>query len=238
MLDFKVHDKPDYTGLSVLLYGLPKVGKTSEAAKVPNVALIGCEPKGLAFITGVPKASIGSLSELEGAALGKIQELPQTAIVLDGLTWLINQECVLEASKTGANGYAVNGQAAYGAITKRVTLIISALLDSNKIVIATGHHRVINLEDGTTVTGEQAARGAKRLAIRPDVNEAMADELFGLFAITGYCFVKPGSSQSTVLTKPDDNGKRLIHAGDRTGMLPKEMPLSMVDILAKVKGPK
>ena len=39
-------EAPVLRTLSVLLYGIPKVGKTTEAAKFPGALLLNCEPSG------------------------------------------------------------------------------------------------------------------------------------------------------------------------------------------------
>lgn len=200
----------DISRLSILLYGFPKTGKTTEAAKFPNPLILECEPRGAQFVSGVDVLEISSLDVLE-RNLAEILKQPHQTLILDGFTWMLEQ-----AVKTAPDR---DPRQAYKKIGDRFITMLNSILTSNKLVIATGHSRKV--EDDDT---------AGKIEIRPDVNPNLSDSVFGAFSIICYCY--PTTAGSMMLTKPNDNAKRRILAGDRSGILPAQMKLSAADLLA------
>jgi hypothetical protein len=201
---------PVLRNLSILLYGVPKVGKTTEAAKFPNAILLNCEPSGTDLLKGEHDVyDVTGLGALENMAPAICNSSYKT-IVLDGFTWLINQ-AVSEEIKRRGKGHSLP---IYGEVTDQTKRILGNILLAGKIVVATGHSRLVDVE------GE----AKDKVEIRPDINPKLADGVFGLFSIIAYCY--PTSQGSMMLTKPEDNDKRRIQAGDRSGVLPKTMALS------------
>lgn len=221
-LNVRRQEKPVLSRLSVLLYGFPKIGKTTQAAKLPGALLLNCEPGGTDFVKNADVVDIHNLAELE-RTIDLIIKSDYKAVVLDGFTWMVNQAAKIEAARPGANGRQQDGRRVYQQISDRVTAVIGKLLDSGKIVIATGHSRMVDSSDGS----------ADKKDVRPDLNESLADDLFGVFSIICYCY--PTQSGSMMLTKPNDNDKRRIFAGDRSGVLPEKMPLDLPKMLAALK---
>ncbi len=206
---------PILRNLSILLYGIPKTGKTTEAAKFPGAVLLNCEPAGTDLLKGDHDIfDVASLDHLERTTAAICASKYQT-IVLDGFTWLISQAAREIVAKKGP----AHRLPAYGEVTDRTQRVLGDILRSGKIVVATGHARQVEVE------GEAAGK----LEIRPDINPRLSDGLFGLFSIIAYCY--PTSAGSTILTKPTDDDKRRIIAGDRSGILPKTMELSAAKIL-------
>jgi len=201
---------PVLRSLSVLLYGVPKVGKTTEAAKFPGAILLNCEPSGTDLLKGEHEVyDVASLQQLDSIT-AQLAGTPYKTIVLDGFTWLINQ-AVSEEIKRRGKGYSLP---IYGEVTDQAKRILGDILHSGKIVVATGHSRLVDVE------GE----AKDKVEVRPDINPRLSDGVFGLFSIIAYCY--PSAQGSMMLTKPEDNDKRRIIAGDRSGVLPKTMPLS------------
>jgi hypothetical protein len=201
---------PVLRNLSVLLYGVPKVGKTTEAAKFPAAILLNCEPSGTDLLKGEHDVyDVTSLQQLD-SIVAQLANTQYKTVVLDGFTWLINQ-AVSEEIKRRGKGYSLP---IYGEVTDNVKRILGDILRSGKIVVATGHSRLVDVE------GE----AKDKVEVRPDINPRLSDGVFGLFSIIAYCY--PTSQGSMMLTKPEDNDKRRIMAGDRSGVLPKTMPLS------------
>lgn len=201
---------PVLRSLSVLLYGVPKVGKTTEAAKFPGAILLNCEPSGTDLLKGEHEVyDVNSLQQLDNIT-AQLAGTPYKTIVLDGFTWLINQ-AVSEEIKRRGKGYSLP---IYGEVTDQAKRILGDILHSGKIVVATGHSRLVDVE------GE----AKDKVEVRPDINPRLSDGVFGLFSIIAYCY--PSAQGSMMLTKPEDNDKRRIIAGDRSGILPKTMPLS------------
>jgi hypothetical protein len=201
---------PVLRSLSILLYGVPKVGKTTEAAKFPGALLLNCEPSGTDLLKGEHDVyDVTSLQQLD-SIIGSLRQSPYKTIVLDGFTWLINQ-AVSEEIKRRGKGHSLP---IYGEVTDQVKRILGEILLSGKIVVATGHSRIVDIE------GE----AKDKVEVRPDINPRLSDGVFGLFSIIAYCY--PTADGSKMLTKPQDNDKRRIMAGDRSGVLPTVMPLS------------
>ena len=111
---------------------------------------------------------------------------------------------------------------AYALNTEQVQRILGDILRGGKIVIATGHSRTVD-DDETE----------GKVEVRPDINPALSNGVFGLFSIIAYCY--PTREGSKMLTKPEDNEKRRILAGDRSGVLPKIMRLSADELMAALK---
>jgi hypothetical protein len=200
---------PVLRSLSILLYGVPKVGKTTEAAKFPGAILLNCEPSGTDLLKGehdiYDVTSLGALENMTPA----ICSSPYKTIVLDGFTWLVNR-AVSEKIKQGGDRVRLR---AYGDITDQTKRILGDILLAGKIVVATGHSRLV---DDTEIEG--------KVEVRPDINPKLSDGVCGLFSIIAYCY--PTAEGSKMLTKPQDTPKRRILAGDRSGVLPTTMPLS------------
>lgn len=214
--------------LSVLLYGVPKVGKTTEAAKFPKALLLNCEPSGTDLLKGEHEiADITSLGHLENI-VPALCNSAYTTVVLDGFTWLINQGAREKVKEMGER----NRLRAYALITEQVQRILGDILRSGKIVVATGHSRLVDLDEEAE---ENAPRGEKidKVEVRPDINPRLSDGVFGLFSVIAYCY--PTDKGSMMLTKPIDNAKRRILAGDRSGVLPKTMELSAEKLMAALR---
>ena len=200
---------PVLRSLSVLLYGVPKVGKTTEAAKFPGAILLNCEPSGTDLLKGEHEVyDVTSLNQLEQVA-AQLAGTQYKTIVLDGFTWLINQAVAEEIARQGK----AKRLPIYGDITEQTKRILGTILRSGKIVVATGHSRIVDDEETDG-----------KIEVRPDINPKLSDGVFGLFSIIAYCYPTPDGSK--MLTKPEDSPKRRILAGDRSGVLPKTMPLS------------
>lgn len=205
--------------LSILFYGVPKVGKTTEAAKFPGAVLLNCEPSGTDLLKGDHEvADVPSLGALE-VMLPSVCNSSYKTIVLDGFTWLVNQAARDEVKRLGER----NRLRAYAVITEQVQRILGEILRSGKIVVATGHSRLVDVDE--EVEG--------KVEVRPDINPRLSDGVFGLFSIIAYCY--PTKDGSRILTKPEDNDKRRILAGDRSGILPKTMELSAEKLMTLLK---
>jgi hypothetical protein len=201
---------PVLRGLSILLYGVPKVGKTTEAAKFPGALLLNCEPSGTDLLKGEHDVyDVTSLQQLD-SFVAQLANTQYKTVVLDGFTWLINQAVSEEIKRRGKQ----HSLPIYGEVTDNVKRILGDILRSGKIVVATGHSRLVDVE------GE----AKDKVEVRPDINPRLSDGVFGLFSIIAYCY--PTADGSKMLTKPQDNDKRRIVAGDRSGVLPTVMPLS------------
>ncbi len=194
---------------SIFLFGMPKVGKTTEACKFPNPLVVECEPRGAQFVANVDVLPMRDLGEFE-RNVDAILRQPHKTIVLDGVTWMLEQAAKSSQIK--------DGRQAYKQVGDRFQMLLSKILSSDKTVIATGHSRKVNDPDKEG-----------KVEIRPDMNPDLSDSVFGAFSIVCYCF--PTAAGSKMLTKPDDNDTRRIMAGDRSGKLPRLMDLSAAKMM-------
>lgn len=194
---------------SVFLFGMPKVGKTTEACKFPNPLVVECEPRGAQYVPNVDVLPVRDLAELE-QKINSIMGQPHKTIVFDGITWMLEQ-----AAKSSQNR---DPRQAYKQVGDRFQMLLSKILSSDKMIVATGHSRKTDDPDK-----------AGKVEIRPDMNPDLSDSVFGAFSIVCYCF--PTANGSKMLTKPDDNDQRRIMAGDRSGKLPRLMDLSASKML-------
>ena len=201
---------------TLLLYGMPKIGKTSTAAQFPNPLILDCEPGGTDFVVGLPIEPVRSLADVR-TAIHKYGANYDT-IVIDGLTWLINREV------DEANRNKKDPRRGYATVVGSLRELLAYALDQNKIVVATGHHR-----SAVTPINPEAPNSPVRTEIRPDVSPALADDLFGLFSVILYCFASNGKSKA--ITKPRVTTAQDIYAGDRSGRLPEIIDLSATAIL-------
>lgn len=195
---------------SIFLFGMPKVGKTTEACKFPYPLVLECEPRGAQYVPNVDVLPMPNLAELE-RNIDVILRQPHKTLVLDGITWMLEQ-----AAKSAQNK---DPRQAYKQVGDRFQMLLSKILGSDKTVVATGHSRK---------TDDPDKQG--KIRIQPDMNPDLSDSVFGAFSIVCYCFPSPTGSK--MLTKPDDNDTRCIMAGDRSGKLPRLMELSTEKMLA------
>lgn len=227
-LPIRKQTAPVLRNLSILLYGMPKVGKTTQAAKFPQAVLLNCEPGGTDFVRGehdiLDISSLDHLAQLLPALIAS----DYRTVVLDGFTWLVNQAVRDQAKRNSTK----DRRRIYADVTDHVSRILGDLLSGGKIVIATGHSRIVDSPDDTGVAPAQAGSDEK-VEIRPDINPRLAEGIFGLFSIICYCFAAPGGGK--MLTKPVDNAKRRILAGDRSGILPDIMPLDAAALMTALK---
>lgn len=223
-LNIRKQTAPVLRNLSILFYGMPKVGKTTQAAKFPGAVILNCEPGGTDLLKGeydvIDVPNLDHLSNL----LAALSSSEYKTIIIDGFTWLINQAVREQARKSNVK----DRRRVYGDVTDRVSTILGELLSVGKIVIATGHSRIVDVEDDARADAPAQASQNKsdapdKVEIRPDINPRLSDSVFGLFSIIAYCYASADGSK--MLTKPVDNDKRRILAGDRSGVLPKIMKL-------------
>lgn len=214
-LSIRQQKQPRLGQFSVFLYGMPKIGKTTEAARFPAPLLLNCEPEGTDFLAGIDVVDVATLKQFEDM-IADVLKSDYKTVVVDGLTHMINQAAA-ESAKTERDN-----RRAFQAVGSRVVGAMNRLLRGGKIVVATGHSRATPLDDSGT-----------KIEVRPDVHPSLSDDLFGMFSIVCYCYVQGGERK--MWTKPMDSDKRLIIAGDRSGVLPCPMPLSADALLGALK---
>lgn len=228
-LNIRRQDKPRITAFSILFYGQPKVGKTAQASKFPTPLFLNCE-SGTDFLAGIDVQDVESFNQfrtLAGQVATGIKsgDLDYQTVVIDGLTAMINEAARDEADRLASKRY--DARAAYKRISKQAVEALRPLINASIIIVATGHARVDDADDDQ---GDE-----NRVEIRPDLNPALADDLVGLFDIICYC-VASDNGTSMMITKPFRNKACKIHAGDRSGRLPKRMPLDAEKILDILRG--
>lgn len=208
-------------GLSMLLYGQSKVGKTTVAASFSQPLIVACHPKGVDALVGVDIVYVDTLASLK-SIVPDIVASDYRTVVLDDITLLINHEGRQGAGQTTQSGQQVRGEAVYRDLVRKVDDALTQLFATNKIIIATGHDR--NVE---TINAD----GTKVIETRPDANEVLSDYLVRTFSIVGYCYSSASGPQMT--TRPTIKQGQLnreavtyhILAGDRFNILPNPVAL-------------
>ncbi len=209
---------PRLRTISMLWYGKIKCGKTTEAAKLPNAIIFSLEPEGTDYIDNpisvVYPETLASLQE----HINWVANQEYKTVVLDGFTHFIGA-----ALRDYAASKSLDPRRAAAVITPQVRLAVEQLLRSGKSVIATGHHRVVDVIDqldGGNVTKQE---------IRPDLNDALFTPIVGGFSHISYCYPL-GSGKSTMINKPFETDKLRIVAGSRGSILPNRCELSAAEI--------
>lgn len=208
-------------GLSMLLYGQSKVGKTTVAASFSQPLIVACHPKGVDALVGVDIVYVDTLASLK-SIVPDIVASDYRTVVLDDITLLINHEGRQGAGQTGQNGQPVRGEAVYRDLVRKVDDALTQLFATNKIIIATGHDRSVESTDST---------GSKTIEIRPDANEVLSDYLVRTFSIVGYCHSALNGPQMTTrptIKQVTVNREQVIYhilAGDRFNILPNPVAL-------------
>lgn len=228
-LPIRRQSAPVLRGLSIFFYGMAKVGKTTQAAKFPEPLILNCEPGGTNFLSGeYDVIDVASLDQLDGLAEALVKAQHKT-LLIDGITWLIN-----DTVRQRAKGKEGNPRRRiYAEVTDQVGRILGVLMDSDKIVIATGHSRMVDIDDDPQATGTAKPGDPDMKEIRPDINPSLAAGVLGLFSIICYCFADAAGSK--IVTKPIRTSKLRILAGDRSGILDRIMPLDADLVMAKLR---
>ena len=227
-LNIRRQEKPILNRLSILLYGESKVGKTRMAAQFPNPLILSCEPHGTDFLVGADIVDIPNLEVLM-SSMAEASKMDYTTLMLDGITTLVNREAARIASGSGS-GKQRHGQQVYGEVTRKFNDAMMVALRSGKIIVATGHSRTTPIEGETYRVGKDEF---SKVNIGLDVNPALADDLLHHFSIVCYCFTS--TKGPLMLTKPINDGKRVIDAGDRTGSLPVQMQMDTAQLFAALR---
>ena len=163
---------PVLKSITIMFFGVPKTGKTTEAAKFPEPVLLNCEPGGTDLLKGEHDViDVTSLAQLDGM-IAPLAASKYRTIVLDGFTWMINQAARDKIKEMGEK----NRLRAYAQITEQVQRVLGDLLRSGKIVVATGHSRIVDDEETPD-----------KVEVRTDINPRLSEGVFGLFSIIAYC---------------------------------------------------
>ena len=217
--------------ISLFLYGQKKVGKTSTAAQFPSPLLVSCNANGTDMLTGVDVLDCPDIKTLE-RCVGELATSSYKTIVLDDITWLART--YVAAERNNPERHNKNEMAVYRELGEKMVDALAELMRSDKLVVATGHSRIFQTDEYVKVK-----RGYKEVEeplkeTRLDTNPSLAEDLFGLFSFVFYCY--QSGNERFALTKTTENkyGSRII-AGDRSGMLPKSMPLNAAHILAELR---
>lgn len=219
-LPIRKQSAPVLRGLSILLYGMPKVGKTTAASRFPEPVFLSCEPGGTNFVTGeIDVVDVEGIDHLE-KLIPHLATSSYKTIVLDGFTWLINSSVRGRAKNATGN----QRRRIYAEVTDQMARILGELLTMDRIVVATGHSRIVEVDDDTSpATPKRGDDEGDLQEIRPDINPSLAGGVLGLFSIICYCY--PDQAGSRMITKPIKTSTHRILAGDRSGKLDRTMPL-------------
>ena len=211
----KTPPKQKHTEQSILVYGLPKIGKSTLASQFPNTIFLATVP-GLNNLE-VFQVQIKTWIDLQDA----IKELHKgkhnfKTIVIDTIDnayklcseYICKQNDIKHESELGyGKGYALIKQEFEKVITLTANMPYGFLLISHS-----------NTKEIETRTG-------KKTVIVPTLHYKVLDGVLALMDIILYCDIdydKEGKPTRIMHTKPSDK----FTAGDRTGKLPAKIKLN------------
>lgn len=176
--------------LNMLVYGEPKVGKTTFAVrKNPGVLILDTEGSSR-FVRGVKREAITSFAQMD-AVLTRIKSGEVKIVVIDTLDELVNNFAQSEVRKKGGNNVQGNGlltQQGYGVMRDRFLSLTRSYQMAGADVLTLCHSELVENADTT-----------KKQTIKLPSN--YAKEVMGQMDIVGFL---------EVYRKPDgSNGRRL-----------------------------
>ena len=202
---------------SILLHGVPKVGKSSMASQAENPIFLATEP-GLGAIEAY-QVPISNWNDFAGAIVALSEEKHdfKTVVVdtIDNAYFFCSEAVCRKANKTHESDFGHGkGWALVGNEFRRAILRLSQL-PMGLIMISHSRTREIDTPDG------------KLNKVVPTLPPRILEAIAGFVAITLYATVRGVKKGETVefehvmYTKP----RREYEAGDRTGLLPPVLPL-------------
>lgn len=219
----KIKQKPttDFTKLTMLLYGEPKIGKSTFCSRFEDAFFIATEP-GLNHLETY-NARVNCWDE----AVEVLEELTYTKeifspIIVDTIDKLWDFCCEDAAMQCGQKtvDFVAYGKG-YSLAKDMFKKYIQSLVNLNAGIIFTSH---VSFVEMTIPTGETIKRFV------PSVNDRCREIIYPLVDIIGYVDIetdldpKTGERKTTRIFRAREGA--LWVAGDRTGILPEKFPFS------------
>lgn len=215
--------------VAILLYGEPKVGKTTAAAQFPKPLILNCE-KGTTFLTDVDIVDVESVSALLDVAkqIAALEENDYKTIVIDGITGLVRSELMKKKKRQQAEDKRTDPRSVFQEISELIMQAMDILHGIGKIIVATGTSRKILADEQPKSRYEP-----KNQIVVPDFNPALVDDILALFDVIAFCYLSRSGRQ--MVTKPIIRGSITVRAGDRSGKLPERMPLDANELMTRLR---
>lgn len=224
----------DLSGKSYLIYGRPKVGKTTIASQFPKSLLIAFE-KGYNLIDGVMAAPVNTWGEalqvqkqllnLAARARQAGEEPMYKTIVIDtaDLAWdMCGRWVAQQADQTYVDDIG------YGRGTKHQKILFTEFLHE----IMKADYTLLLIAHDVTDTVEK--NGQKYTVIRPALNKHAAEVITGMVDLVAYATVEPnadGAPESVLIMRSDGE----IEAGSRNPHMSVKIPFSYDALLKDMR---
>lgn len=207
----------------ILLYGLPKVGKTSFAAECPK-NLICCFEKGVNFLSGIYAVDIPNWSTfkavLKQLARPDVREKFDT-ITIDtvSIAWGLCEQYICSSKGVDTIGAIPWGQG-YALLKDEFANALRqiSMLGYGIILITHAKTRIEKIDDEVS-----------RQVVSPNIPDRAQDVVNALVDIIGYIHVEhlpDGETKRTLITREGPN----VVAGSRLKYLPAEIPFGYKEL--------
>lgn len=212
----KTTPKKSLSDFTMLIYGRPKVGKTSMCAQIPDALFLSCEPGTNAL--SIYESRITSWPEfLEACRAIEHEKHPFATVVVDtidaALRYCTEHVCRQNGIKHESDlGYGKG----YALVVNEFWRVISKLAALPPGVIFVSHAEEKELE----------TRTGRVTRIVPTLPERVRKQIIGMTDFIFLFDVEPDPEtkepRRVIRTKPS----AAVEAGDRTGRLPDTVPMS------------
>lgn len=207
-----------------MLYSLPKVGKTTFAAQIPDNLLL-CFERGVNFLSGIYAVDIQRWSDLKAIlrqlnkpdVKGKFKTITFDTV---GIAWELCEEYICSCNNVSTIGDIPWGEG-YKLVSKEFKSVLRGISMMGYGVVLIAHAKISNVKIDDDIFVEK---------VSPDL-PARAQTIVNAFVdIAGYIrlsYDNSGNSTRTLVFRGNEN----VVAGTRAKYLPNEIPFSYEDLV-------
>lgn len=206
--------------LSMLLYGAPKIGKSTFCSRIDKALFIATEP-GLNYLETYNVRVNTWMEFLEVMAALKREQHPFEVIIIDTIDRLCDfcDSYICEQAKAQTIGDVGGYGKGYALFKAEMNRVFQKIYAMNLGVVITSH----------VVLGEVPTTSGKQSQYQPSVQKRIQDIIIPLVDIIGFAHSivnidKEGNCVETRVLETSETTSWI--AGDRTGRLPPTMPFS------------
>lgn len=210
----------DFGALNVLIYGCPKVGKSTLAAQIPNALFLATE-KGHNFLE-IHKQDITNWKEVLdiGIALSNQQHKYKTLVIdIVDYFYKICEQYVMQKHDVSHPSDLAFGKG-FSLVRDEFTRVVTKLNSLGVGMVFISHAKE---KTQKTKTGEWTTMGTSMGASPEGIVSGLCDLIL-------YCYINE-NGERVIRTKPT----RYILAGDRSKRLPETMPMDFNLITESLK---
>lgn len=200
---------PSWAHADILLYGQPKVGKTTTASHAPSPLLLNVLGEGGMNGLAGDVADIRTVRDFADAVKHLSGKHPYHSAVLDSL------DALYALALRDHGGESRDERQRHRNAAAALLPLMRQWHHLPVCKVTTAHHRADRIEEGA---GQQKV---VKTRIGLALPERFAVSVAGLFDIIAYCFVR--NTQRHFTATPRVTPTQEVQAGDRTGCYPSDM---------------